>query len=214
MNSHKILLLLLFIANSVHTEEIYKVEVIVIKFNDVVTDEKFTKNLEFTPESVEVLKENEIILIPEKFIDNALSSADLLDLDINGINLKTKDKEEEIVNQSYDFYEYEELDSLDFLIGRLRWRENIEILDTLSWYQPIKNKNEYTHHFDKKNNVSLYLNFYQSRYLHLNLKAFVGKLYLEDEIKIFIDEDRRIKRSEINYFDHPRMGVIVRINKT
>ena len=97
---------------------------------------------------------------------------------------------------------------------RLRWRENIEILDTLSWYQPIKNKNEYTHHFDEKNNVSLYLNLYQSRYLHLNLKAFDGKLYLEDEIKIFIDEDRRIKRSEISYFDHPKMGIIVRINKT
>ena len=214
MNSHKIFLLLLFIASSVYAQEIYKVEVIVIKFNDVVTDEKFNKNLEFAPESVEVLKENEIILMPKKFIDNALLSTDLLDLDIDKIKIKTKDKQEEIVNQNYDFYEYEELDSLDFLIGRLRWRENIEILDTLSWYQPIKNKNEYTHHFDEKNNVSLYLNFYQSRYLHLNLKAFVGKLYLEDEIKIFIDEDRRIKRSEINYFDHPGMGIIVRINKT
>lgn len=214
MNSHKLFLLLLFIANTVYTEEIYKVEVIVIKFNDVVTDEKFTKNLEFTPENVEVLKENEIILMPEKFINNALSSSDLLDLDINKIEVKTQNKDEEIVNRSYDFYEYEELDSLNFLIGRLRWRENIEILDTLSWYQPIKNKNEYTHHFDEKNNVSLYLNLYQSRYLHLNLKAFDGKLYLEDEIKIFIDEDRRIKRSEISYFDHPRMGIIVRINKT
>tara|TARA_S200000501_G_scaffold102697_1_gene96201 strand:+ start:899 stop:1543 length:645 start_codon:yes stop_codon:yes gene_type:complete len=214
MNSHKLFLLLLFIANTVYTEEIYKVEVIVIKFNDVVTDEKFTKNLEFTPENVEVLKENEIILMPEKFINNALSSSDLLDLDINKIEVKTQNKDEGIVNRSYDFYEYEELDSLNFLIGRLRWRENIEILDTLSWYQPIKNKNEYTHHFDEKNNVSLYLNLYQSRYLHLNLKAFDGKLYLEDEIKIFIDEDRRIKRSEISYFDHPRMGIIVRINKT
>ena len=214
MNSHKLFLLLLFIANTVYTEEIYKVEVIVIKFNDVVTDEKFTKNLEFTPENVEVLKENEIILMPEKFINNALSSSDLLDLDINKIEVKTQNKDEGIVNRSYDFYEYEELDSLNFLIGRLRWRENIEILDTLSWYQPIKNKNEYTHHFDEKNNVSLYLNLYQSRYLHLNLKAFDGKLYLEDEIKIFIDEDRRIKRSEINYFDHPGIGIIVRINKT
>ena len=45
MNSHKTILLFLFIINASYAEEIYKVEVIFVKFNDVVTDEKFIKKL-------------------------------------------------------------------------------------------------------------------------------------------------------------------------
>ena len=66
-------------------EDIYKVEVIIIRFNDVIVDEKFINNLDFSPTVIEKLKENEIILIPEKFIDNALISSDLLDIEIETI---------------------------------------------------------------------------------------------------------------------------------
>ena len=58
------------------------------------------------------------------------------------------------------------------------------------------------------------MNFYESRYLHLNLKAFLGKLNFDENITIFIDEDRRVKNSEINYFDHPNMGLIIKVDKT
>tara|TARA_B100000989_G_scaffold290055_1_gene262714 strand:- start:154 stop:798 length:645 start_codon:yes stop_codon:yes gene_type:complete len=214
MNSHKIILIFLFIINASYAEEIYKVEVIFIRFNDVVTDEKFIKNLNFTPKSIEELKENEIELIPQKFIDNVLSSVDLLDLDINEIQIIADEEVNTSITEAYNLYKYENLENLDFLTGRLRWRDNIEILDSISWYQPVKSKNEYTFHFSDKNNISFYLNLYQSRYLHLNLKAFFGKHDLDKEIKEFIDEDRRVKNSEINYFDHPSMGVIVKIDKT
>ena len=214
MNSHKIIFLFLFIINASYAEEIYKVEVIFVKFNDVVTDEKFIKKLNFIPQSIEELKENEIELIPQKFIDNVLSSVDLLDLDINEIQIITDEEVNRSITETYNLYKYENLENLNFLTGRLRWRDNIEILDSISWYQPVKSKNEYTYHFSNKNNISFYLNLYQSRYLHLNLKAFFGKLDLDKEIKEFIDEDRKVKNSEINYFDHPSMGVIVKIDKT
>ena len=204
MSFNKIILLSLFFTYASYAEEIYKVEVIFIKFNDVTTDEKFIKNL----------KENEIELIPQKFIDNVLSSVDLLDLDINEIQIITGEEDNKSITEIYNLYKYEDLENLDFLTGRLRWRDNIEILDSISWYQPVKSKNEYTFHFSDKNNISFYLNLYQSRYLHLNLKVFFGKLDLDREIKEFIDEDRRVKNSEINYFDHPSMGVIVKIDKT
>ena len=86
--------------------------------------------------------------------------------------------------------EYLDLENLNFLIGRLRWRENIEILDSLSWYQPLKAQDEYTYHYDQENNLSLYLNIYESRFLHLDLKAFVGQLDFDETITEFIDEDR------------------------
>ena len=213
-NYHKKLLFLFFLINFSYAEDIYKIEVIVIKFSDVATNEKFIKNLDFIPKIVNDLEEDEIVLIPEKFIDNALIPADLLDLEINNTNLKINNSANVDVRKVFDLYEYTDLESLDFLTGRLRWRENIEIIDFLSWYQPLTNKNQYTFHYDEKKDLSLYLNIYKSRYLHIDLKSFIGNLENDVEIKEFISEDRRIKNTEINYFDHPSIGVIVRATKT
>ena len=213
-NLHKILIFLLFFINTIEAEDIYKVEVIIIRFNDVIVDEKFINNLNFSPTVIKKLNENEIILIPEKFIDNALISSDLLDIEIETIENNNSSIDLTEIEKYFELYEYTDLENLNFLIGRLRWRENIEILDSLSWYQPLKDQNEYTYHYDQENNLSLYLNIYESRYLHLNLKAFVGKLNFDEKITTFIDVDRRVKNSEINYFDHPNIGLIIKVDKT
>ena len=213
-NLHKILIFLSLIINTIEAEDIYKVEVIIIKFNDVIVDEKFDNNLDFSPNVINKLTENEIILIPEKFIDNALISSDLLDIEIETIQNDNNLINEKEIKKYYELYEYSDMENLNFLIGRLRWRENIEILNSLSWYQPLEDQDEYTYHYDQENNLSLYLNIYESRYLHLNLKTFLGKLNFDENISIFIDEDRRVKNSEINYFDHPNMGLIIKVDKT
>jgi hypothetical protein len=213
-NLHKILILLSLFINTIEAEDIYKVEVIIIKFNDVIIDERFNNDLDFSPTLIKKLKENEIILIPEKFIDNALISSDLLDIEIETIKNDNNLINENEIKEYFELYEYADIENLNFLIGRLRWRDNIEILNSLSWYQPLDGQDEYTFHYDQENNLSLYLNIYESRYLHLNLKAFVGKLNFDEDITIFIDEDRRVKNSEINYFDHPNMGLIIKVDKT
>ena len=213
-NLHKILIFLSFLISTIEAEDIYKVEVIIIKFNDVIVDEKFDNNLDFSPNVINKLTENEIILIPEKFIDNALISSDLLGIEIETINNDNNLINEKKIKKYFELYEYSDIENLNFLIGRLRWRENIEILNSLSWYQPLEDQDEYTYHYDQENNLSLYLNIYESRYLHLNLKAFLGKLNFDENITIFIDEDRRVKNSEINYFDHPNMGLIIKVDKT
>ena len=213
-NLYKILIFLSFFINTIEAEDIYKVEVIIIKFNDVTVDEKFNNNLDFSPTAITKLEENEIILIPEKFIDNALTSSDLLDIEIETIKNDKSSIDVTETKKYFELYEYLDLENLNFLTGRLRWRENIEILDSLAWYQPLKKQNEYTYHYNQENNLSLYLNIYESRYLHLNLKAFFGQLNFEETITEFIDEDRRVRNSEINYFDHPSMGLIIKIDKT
>ena len=212
-NSHKVLIFLSFFISTIKAEDIYKVEVIIIKFNDVTTEEKFSKNINFSPIIVNNLKEREPIVVQEEFIDNNLISTDILDASVTTAE-KDINNNNEIEKNIYELYEYTNLENLDFLIGRLKWRENIEILDSLSWYQPLKDQEEYTFHFDQENNVSLYVNIYESRYLHINLKAFFGQLNSEKEITEFINEDRRVKNSEISYFDHPSMGLIIRIDRT
>ena len=211
---HKILIFLSLFINTIEAEDIYKVEIIIIKFNDVIIDEKFNNDLDFSPTVIKKLKENEIILIPEKFIDNALISSDLLDIEIETIQNDNNPVDVKEIKKYFELYEYSDLENLNFLIGRLRWRDNIEILDSLSWYQPLDDQDEYTFYYNQEKNLSLYLNIYESRYLHLNLKAFIGKLNFDENITIFIDEDRRVKNSEINYFDHPNMGLIIKVDKT
>ena len=211
---HKILIFLSFFIYTIEAEDIYKVEVIIIKFNDITVDEKFNNYLDFSPTAITKLKENEIILIPEKFIDNALITSDLFDIEIETIENDKSSIDVTETKKYFELYEYLDLENLNFLTGRLRWRENIEILDSLSWYQPLKNQNEYTYHYNQEKNLSLYLNIYESRYLHLNLKAFFGRLDFEETITEFIDEDRRVRNSEINYFDHPSMGLIIKIDRT
>jgi hypothetical protein len=211
---HKILIFLSLFINTIEAEDIYKVEIIIIKFNDVIIDEKFNNDLDFSPTVIKKLKENEIILIPEKFIDNALISSDLLDIEIETIQNDNNSVDVKEIKKYFELYEYSDLENLNFLIGRLRWRDNIEILNSLSWYQPLDDQDEYTFHYDQEKNLSLYLNIYESRYLHLNLKAFIGKLNFDENINIFIDEDRRVMNSEINYFDHPNMGLIIKVDKT
>ena len=213
-NLHKILITLMILVQPMQAEDIYKVEVIIIKFNDITVDEKFNNYLDFSPTAITKLKENEIILIPEKFIDNALISSDLFDIEIETIENDKSSIDVTETKKYFELYEYLDLENLNFLTGRLRWRENIEILDSLSWYQPLKNQNEYTYHYNQEKNLSLYLNIYESRYLHLNLKAFFGRLDFEETITEFIDEDRRVRNSEINYFDHPSMGLIIKIDRT
>ena len=103
-NLHKILIFLSLFINTIEAEDIYKVEVIIIKFNDVIIDEKFNNDLDFSPTAIKKLKENEIILIPEKFIDNALISSDLLDIEIETIQNDNNPVDTKKVNLIFRYY--------------------------------------------------------------------------------------------------------------
>ena len=76
-------------------------------------------------------------------------------------------------------------------MGRLKWRDNVTILSKhLEALQPIHSNNEhYVYLNDDINDISVFLNLYQSRYLHADLVAFEGSLDLDDNygdtIKLF-----------------------------
>ena len=50
--------------------------------------------------------------------------------------------------------------------------------------------------------------------MHIVLKLYLGTLEnSNNNIKIFIDVEKRIFDNEIHFFDHPHFGVIVSINE-
>lgn len=55
------------------------------------------------------------------------------------------------------------------------------------------------------------IHFYMSRFLHFDVDLRYTDLTDPTHALYRIDESRRIKSGETNYFDHPRFGVLVRL---
>ncbi len=57
------------------------------------------------------------------------------------------------------------------------------------------------------------MRFYMSRYLHLDLDVVLQDktAAAAGDLQYRLSEHRRIKTQEINYFDHPKFGVLVRV---
>ena len=261
MNSRKNIFFLFFITIFLHAEvEEYSVELIILKVSGYEQSERFLNNLDFNPKKI-------IQLIPKSYEVNtntilkSVSSEEgikLMDVDLkqnNPPNLlenlshsNTNTSEEKVINPSSWFFE-ENIQNLDYLLGRLKWRDNVTILSKHAWLQPIHSNNEhYVYLNDNINDISVFLNLYQSRYLHADLVAFEGSLDLDnnygdtiklffnqkligdtseniqmdsnsilsvpiDNIKVFIKDDRLIKESQINFFDHPKFGILLIVSK-
>lgn len=103
-------------------------------------------------------------------------------------------------------------DSGDYQI--LSHRQWVQSVDTKTASQPVRINNT-GQTFPSLDGT---VNFYVSRFLHLDVD-----LALEDEVSSFLSSDttienyriteaRRIKTSDINYFDHPQFGVLILVN--
>ena len=67
--------------------------------------------------------------------------------------------------------------------------------------------------YEDKKKYGFFLKFYKKRFMHIVLKSYLGTLEnSNNNIKIFIDVEKRIFDNEIHFFDHPHFGVIVSIN--
>ena len=53
--------------------------------------------------------------------------------------------------------------------------------------------------------------FYLSRFLHVDLDLALNEKAAGTDMHYRLSEHRRIKTQELNYFDHPKFGVIVRV---
>ena len=282
MKSYKKIILFIISLSSLsvfgnNSLEEYKIELIVFKHNQIQSDESFDAKLN----------------IPNSELLGFYSPA----LSINSTSLFKKNKEKSFFTSMFEnfkpkrvresqekseairapnpgnwFRKSSSLSQLKKLNTKLINSSNYNVLDSYSWVQNIEDKESSNYladiNIDKK--YGYYLKFYKTRFLHADLKAYIGiaekselkditRVHIEnyenkiitnnnnkistipsveiklnkkntfkeiktlnpkkegikgfDEIKIFIDEERRIFNEEIHYFDHPYFGVIISINK-
>tara|TARA_B110000444_G_scaffold32222_2_gene27348 strand:+ start:2754 stop:3602 length:849 start_codon:yes stop_codon:yes gene_type:complete len=118
---------------------------------------------------------------------------------IRPLKSKTKDKDESLniraTNPEKWFRKSSELITLNNIRNKLSTKKEYKVLDSYSWIQNISNKKDamYLSEANIDNNFGYYLKFYKTRFMHMDVKAYLGRAKK--------DSNYLITRSYINKFD-------------
>ena len=118
---------------------------------------------------------------------------------IRPLKSKTKDKDEALntraTNPEKWFRKSSELITLNNIRNKLSTKKEYKVLDSYSWIQNISNKKDamYLSEANIDNNFGYYLKFYKTRFMHMDVKAYLGRAKK--------DSNYLITRSYINKFD-------------
>ncbi|MDC1074438.1 CsiV family protein [Gammaproteobacteria bacterium] len=282
MRFYKIILIIIIQSSLVMTEEAlelkeYQIELIIFKHLNVETDEIFDDNfitpsddvLSFYEPKLQINKKSFDVKVEENFFNKLFTS--LKPLNIKNIMINKEDVSSNISNPKSWYRKNNNLETLNKLNKKLLKNNNYEVLDSFSWVQNIEDKESavYLHHEVIEKQYGFLLKLYRSRFLHTDLKAYLGSINLSSnditkfhikeyenrllefpnnnntnnnikinlnkanefidiisempiqnnqksingEIKLFIDQNKRIFNNEIHYFDHPYFGVVISVKE-
>ena len=159
----------------------YKVEIIVFKFKNIETNENFINELSLPNRNVINLVEPKLFLNKDalsNFPKNNSFFSNLL-RNINPVkNQQTSSNDEikTIINPKNWYRESSEIDKLSKLYKNIKLNNQLIYLDSKSWIQSIddENKSKYVFIENHDKEFGLFLKLYKKRFLHLDLKAYLG----------------------------------------
>tara|TARA_B100000676_G_scaffold69555_1_gene69558 strand:- start:1650 stop:2288 length:639 start_codon:yes stop_codon:yes gene_type:complete len=185
----------------------YKIEIVLFKFNKVLTDELFDINLN-EPDLNETIEfyDNEIKINKSKY-----SKFENISTYIKTIVENEFDKSN-IQHPSIWYRDSDDLEILKKFNNNIGRNNDLKLLGHHSWIQNIPEYDESKYLRFKNTDYGFYLKLYKKRFLHLDLKTFI-KDKRNSDIQIFIDKEHRIFNEEIYFFDHPAFGILFTINK-
>ena len=185
----------------------YKIEIVLFKFNKVLTDELFDINLN-EPDLNETIEfyDNEIKINKSKY-----SKFENISTYIKTIVENEFDKSN-IQHPSIWYRDSDDLEILKKFNNNIGRNNDLKLLGNHSWIQNIPEYDESKYLRFKNTDYGFYLKLYKKRFLHLDLKTFI-KDKRNSDIQIFIDKEHRIFNEEIYFFDHPAFGILFTINK-
>mgnify|MGYP005704718535 FL=1 len=211
MNCYKFNFLFLFILpcflfgqDNVFSE--FKVELIIFKYTDFETNESFKSTLEIPYEDIIYLSDQNSLKNEFEYSNFSNMSSYYKNL-FNNNKLSLSELPEPIFRDSTD------LNILEKLKNMINQNSEYQLIDTKSWIQTIPSlESSKFLQYEDKNNYGFFLKFYKKRFMHIILKSYLGTLDNSNNLKIFIDVEKRIFDNEIHFFDHPHFGVIVSIS--
>ena len=185
----------------------FKVELIIFKYADFETNETFKSSLEIPFEDIIYLSDQNSSIKEFEYSNFSNMSSYYENLFSNN-ELSLSMLPEPIFRDSSD------LNILENLKNKINQNSEYQLIDSKSWIQTIPSleSSKFLQYEDKKK-YGFFLKFYKKRFMHIVLKLYLGTLEnSNNNIKIFIDVEKRIFDNEIHFFDHPHFGVIISIN--
>ena len=214
------LLFLLFIcigfvsANSDLTEDLkeYEIEVIIFQHNNVETNENFdqvfispsAESISFYNPKLQINKNAYLLESKENFFNRLFK--DFNPKTNNNNSLTDNNDNSKISNPKNWYRKTNNLDVLKKLNDKLKINNKYKLLGSFKWIQNIdyKDNARYLFYEDIDNEYGLFLKLYRSRFLHADVKTFLGVIdkepidVTEDQINKFEKKLLEINRKEIN----------------
>ncbi len=166
----------------------YQIELIIFQYSNTNTDEVFQNDfkapegeiLNFYNPNLQLNKKSFNVKTQENFFTKLFKNVRPINTRNRIIN---KDKTNiKVANPKSWYRKDNNLQTLAKLNERLSKNTNYRLLDSFSWIQNIENKDNsnYLYHEDFGKKYGFFLKFYKSRFLHTDLKAYMGLLNLSE----------------------------------
>jgi len=156
----------------------YSIEMIFIEYENVlIDDERFNEVFDNPDESIINIKSKDIRLNKKAFLIK--NKQDPLKDALSNIKIDYKSiKNRPVTKNSKDdwFYKNNKLDVLETIYKNLKYRKGVKAIDKVSWKQPITSYEDAKYAYYQNSKIGTYIKFYESRYLHADIKSFIGDL--------------------------------------
>ena len=213
-------------ANSDLTEDLkeYEIEVIIFQHNNVETNENFdqvfispsAESISFYNPKLQINKNAYLLESKENFFNRLFK--DFNPKTNNNNSLTDNNDNSKISNPKNWYRKTNNLDVLKKLNDKLKINNKYKLLGSFKWIQNIdyKDNARYLFYEDIDNEYGLFLKLYRSRFLHADVKTFLGVIdkepidVTEDQINKFEKKLLEINRKEINQIND---NLKIKLNK-
>ena len=202
----------------------YEIEVIIFQHNNVETNENFdqifispsAESISFYNPKLQINKNAYLLESKENFFNRLFK--DFNPKTNNNNSLTDNNDNSKISNPKNWYRKTNNLDVLKKLNNKLKINKKYKLLGSFKWIQNIdyKNNAQYLFYEDIDNEYGLFLKLYRSRFLHADVKAFLGVIdkepidVTEDQINKFEKKILEINKKEINQIND---NLKIKLNK-
>ena len=161
----------------------YKIELLIYKYKNVTTDESFNTNLS-VPEKNIIEFYDPDLYVNKKALLNFDSTSSFFSNLLKNLNPVSKtnnveittDEKDKLENPKYWFRKSNELITLNKIKNEIDKNKDLVLLESISWIQGINTSEDSVYLFnqDKIKEFGYFIRFYQKRFLHVDIKSFLG----------------------------------------
>ena len=203
MTFYKTALLIIFQSSLLMAEDSldfkeYQIELIIFQYSNTNTDEVFENDfkapkgeiLNFYNPRLQLNKKSFNVKIQDNFFTKLFKN--IKPLNSRNRDIKRDNTNIKIANPKSWYRKDNNLHTLAKLNDRLSRNTNYRLLDSFTWVQNIESKDNsnYLYHEDFDKKYGFFVKFYRNRFLHTDLKAYIGLLGLSqtDTTESYIDK--------------------------